>query len=155
MLDRGLSADTRTVGIQAALLFGTLFLAQLAPMSGTPLSGQNVPQDGRSELVKLPRSFGVSQLMVAEHGTEIYKLGEWKAVCPVHRGKPTAVVMDNVIFEERRGLSNAVRMTSGERTFPLACRVWQVRGRFTLIFVDPGHARSAALAARTPDYVVP
>ena len=93
--------------------------------------------------------------MIAQHGTEIYKLGEWKAVCPVHHAKPTVALMDNVVFEERRDLSYVVRTVSGEREFTLSCRLAPVRGRFTLVLVDPGHARSAALAARTPDYIVP
>ena len=147
--------DNEDVGYQSAILFGAIVLAQLDPTSGVPLSSGNAPQSGQSEVVRLPRSFGMSQRVIAEHGTEIYKLGEWKAVCPTHHAKPTVVLMDKVIFEERRDLSYVVRAVSGERDFPLSCRLAPVRGRFTLIFVDPGHTRSPALAARTPDYVVP
>jgi hypothetical protein len=143
------------VGYQAVFLFCAIVLAQLDPTSGAPLSGGSVPQSGQSELVKLPRSFGVNQRVIADHGTEIYRLGEWKAVCPTRRAKPDVTLMEKVLFEERRGLSYVVRTVSGERDFSLACRLAPVRGRFTLIFVDPGHTRSPALAARTPDYVVP
>ena len=111
------------MGYQAVFLFCAIVLAQLDPTSGAPLSGGSVPQSGQSELVKLPRSFGVNQRVIADHGTEIYRLGEWKAVCPTRRAKPDVTLMEKVLFEERRGLSYVVRTVSGERDFSLACRL--------------------------------
>jgi hypothetical protein len=137
------------------LRLSALVLAQLDPISGSALSSGAAPSGGQSVLVRLPRSFGLSQRVIAQHGTEIYKLGQWKAVCRSRGAKPKVALVDNVLFEERRGLSYIVRTVSGERDFPLACLVRPTRDRYTLIFVDPGHKRSPALSARTPDYIVP
>jgi hypothetical protein len=138
-----------------ALALGAL-LAQLSPTVGEPLSGGATQTSGETVLVKLPSSFGMYQRVVAHHGTEIYALQEWKTICPIpHVKKPHVEYVDGVLSVERTGLQYDMRTISDEREFALGCHMFPMHGRFTLILADPGHPKSPALAARTPDFVVP
>jgi hypothetical protein len=130
-------------------------LAQLDPTTGSALPRGTVPSAGEAVLVTLPASFGIRQRVVAHHGTEIYKLAEWSAACTTHEAKPMLAYVEAVTAVERRDLVYVMHTMSGPREFPLECRLSAVRGRFTLVFHDPGRPRSPALASRVPDYVVP
>jgi hypothetical protein len=143
-----------------AALLGCALVAQLSPMGGSPLPSNSlvvpVPPGGAgSVLVKLPPSFGVRSRLPAHHGTEIYKLPVWSVGCPQHGRATKPALVEAVTSVVRRGLVNVMQTVSGSYDYPLSCRLAAVRGRYVLIFYDPGRRRSPALATRGPDYTVP
>ncbi len=135
--------------------------AQLSPISGSPLPQSRlvvpVPPEGAGSVrIVLPASFGVRDPVPAHHGTEVYKLPVWSVACPVRGHKRRTILRVNGVTNlERSGMIQTLQTVYGSHEYPLACRIAVVPGRFTIVFYDPGHARSPALTFRGPDYIVP
>jgi hypothetical protein len=144
-----------------AALAASPVAAQLSPISGSPLPSDRlrVPfppgGPGASMLIGLPPSLGVRMRVPAHHGTEVYKLPVWSVLCPPHGGVRKLLRVNAVTSFERRGMVYVLESTFGPHEYPLACRLAPIRGRYTLVFYDPGQLRSPALLSRGPDYIVP
>jgi hypothetical protein len=133
--------------------------AQLTTVGGSPIPSNPLyvpfpPGGAGSVIVKLPSAMGVRMRVPAHHGTEIYKLPVWSVSCPVRGRKRKVTSVNSVTNFERRGMVYALQTTDGTNEYPLSCRLAPIRGRFILVFYDPGHLRSPALS-RGPDYTVP